>query len=156
MVSLLLQIFVLTENSSPANNTITISEDQSYFSDVLPKFIPNKKQTIPAETMANSSKIGVVYGPVYINSKIKSCVIVYWFLQSISFVYNFFVEKEEVFVGSKEKYSPIYKFSFNYGGKTMPFEKNVSAWFSDNNILVKDELDKDLKEMLDSMKAKVQ
>jgi signal peptidase complex subunit 2 len=32
-----------------------------------------------------------------------ACVIVYWFIQSVSFVYNFFVEKEEVFVGTKEK-----------------------------------------------------
>jgi hypothetical protein len=55
-----------------------------------------------------------------------------------------------------EKYSPIYKLSFDYGGKTMRFEKNISAWFDENNTLVKDELDKDLKEMLDSMKAKVQ
>jgi hypothetical protein len=37
--------------NDPANNPITMGEDQSYIIDVLPKFMANKKVVITAETI---------------------------------------------------------------------------------------------------------
>jgi hypothetical protein len=40
-----------TKEKDPANNPITMGEDQLYTSDVLPKFMANRKVVIAAETI---------------------------------------------------------------------------------------------------------
>ncbi|KAG2190352.1 hypothetical protein INT46_003206 [Mucor plumbeus] len=105
------------------------------------------------------------------------CVIVYWILQTISFVYGYLVEKDELFSGIKkidgktisalkvsgkiDKYSPIYELCLNYTdistGKTVSnkIEPNVATWFDTKGVLVKQAIDSDLNTYLSTLVQKI-
>ncbi|KAI7883053.1 microsomal signal peptidase 25 kDa subunit [Lichtheimia hyalospora FSU 10163] len=97
-------------------------------------------------------------------------VIVFWILQAISWIYTTFVEKNEIFVGYKHdpktgerhgivtvsadahRHSPLYTLTLRFQDQvhhkvsTIKGEKNVNTWFTEEGVLVKEALDKDLQE----------
>ncbi|KAI7899097.1 microsomal signal peptidase 25 kDa subunit-domain-containing protein [Cokeromyces recurvatus] len=102
------------------------------------------------------------------------CVIVYWILQSILLVYTYFVEKGEIFVGHQkvdgkvtgtlkissefDKTSPLYKLTMVYSdrvkGKTVQsvVNPNMTTWFNEKGVLIREVMDKDLNNYLLSLK----
>ncbi|KAL1936643.1 hypothetical protein VTP01DRAFT_777 [Rhizomucor pusillus] len=97
-------------------------------------------------------------------------VVVFWILQAFFWLYTTFVEKNVIYIGYKqdaksgerlgtltvsskmEQYSPIYEMTYEYvdsvlkKGVSRQMKTNVSTWFTEDGILVKEALDKDLKE----------
>ncbi|CEP12371.1 hypothetical protein [Parasitella parasitica] len=105
------------------------------------------------------------------------CVIVYWAIQSVSFAYGYFVEKDELFAGTKkvdgkststlkisgkiDKHSPIYQLCFSYtdigSGKSVSqkVEPNVTTWFDTQGVLVQQAMDSDLSAYLSTLVQKL-
>ncbi|KAI9253493.1 signal peptidase complex subunit 2, partial [Phascolomyces articulosus] len=102
-------------------------------------------------------------------------VIVFWILQACSWAYSVFVEQNEIFVGYKndsktserqgiltissemKRYSPTYIIQMQYQDQKLhkitktKLEKNVASWFTEDGVLVAENVDKDIEEQAASL-----
>ncbi|KAM3581125.1 hypothetical protein VKS41_006565 [Umbelopsis sp. WA50703] len=95
------------------------------------------------------------------------CVVAYFILNTVAWAYALFVEKDEVFLGSKngmtvtvstklKKHSQDYKIVFklkDQSGKTGEYtlEGKFGNWFNEDGVLVPPALEKDLKYSIDEV-----
>jgi signal peptidase complex subunit 2 len=104
-------------------------------------------------------------------------VIVFWILQSIAFAYSYFIEKNEIFMGTQyshgrpsatlrisgkmEKYTSKYPLTLTYSDKltnksaTTKIEPNVATWFTTKGTLVRDAIDSDLKSYVTTLQQQL-
>ncbi|ORE01984.1 microsomal signal peptidase 25 kDa subunit [Rhizopus microsporus var. microsporus] len=104
-------------------------------------------------------------------------VISFWILQALAAVYQYTIEKDEVFMGSQyshgrevatlkvsgklEKYNPKYSLKITYVDKTttketiLKVEPNATEWFTTKGILSYEAIDNDLKKYVDTLKQQL-
>ncbi|KAI8983601.1 signal peptidase complex subunit 2 [Pilobolus umbonatus] len=109
-------------------------------------------------------------------SAVAVVCVIYWVLQSILYVYGFFIEKNEIFYGIKkengkiigtlkvtaefDKYSPVYNLTITYKDYALTkaivykVKPNMATWFNTKGEMVKEAIDNDLNKFLISARNK--